>query len=189
MENCVNATSEEFIHDYNHMTSNIGNSTNSGEPFCSSNFRVFSIFDYRQWHTYAVEWSPSKMIFYVDDYPIRIAINAGNLDPAKIILNLALNPAVGVYNPADFPVEMRVDYVKYYKLNSACSNNINTCLYNFGTHSNTVKGSYIIGGGGCSNVVPSNQSLYFRASSEILINGDFEVPLGSQIYLDVNSCY
>lgn len=35
------------------------------------------------------------------------------------------------------------------------------------------------------NAIPRER----RASDGILINGDFTVPLGTQLYLDVNPCY
>ncbi len=41
------------------------------------------------WHTHAVEWSPSKIIWYLDGIPIRTFPNHRIVDPVRIILNLA----------------------------------------------------------------------------------------------------
>lgn len=32
---------------------------------------------YTDWHKYAIEWSPSKIIWYIDDYPVRLIANHG----------------------------------------------------------------------------------------------------------------
>ncbi len=156
----------------------------------------------QQWHTYGIEWSPSKIIWYVDGFPIRFFNQTGQTDPAtgtpiypvdpvRIILNLALAPWSPPNGSTPFPSEMRIDYVKVYELdNSQCNTiDLNACSYNFSTHDNKVKRNITIGTGGCSNSLLPSDNVYMRASKGILINGDFTVPVGAQLYLDVNGCY
>jgi len=156
----------------------------------------------QQWHTYAVEWSPSKIIWYVDGFPIRTFNQTGQTDPAtgmpiypidpvRIILNFAIEPWSLPDNTTPFPSEMRVDYVRVYQLdNSQCSTtDMNVCNYNFSTHDNKVKKNVIIGNGTCTNSLSTGDDVYIRASEGILINGDFTVPVGGELYLDVNGCY
>lgn len=147
-------------------------------------------YDYNNtWHTYGIEWSPSKIIWYVDGSPIRLFPNHGIIDPVRIILNLAIEPGYLPNSSTPFPSDMLVDYVKVYDLKNDCNTIINTCNYNFSTYDNKVKKEIIIGGSACVNSIPNNTNIYLRATDGVLINGDFTVPVGSELYIDVNPCY
>lgn len=140
------------------------------------------------WHTFGVEWSPSKIIWYVDGSPIRLFANHGIIDPVRIILNLAIEPGY-LPSSSSFPSYMYVDYVKVYNLSNDCNTNLNVCNYNFGTHDNKVKKNITIGNGSCTNAIGVGQNAYLRASEGVLINGDFTIPIGAELYIDVNPCY
>ncbi|HPX76758.1 MAG TPA: glycoside hydrolase family 16 protein [Bacteroidales bacterium] len=146
-------------------------------------------FDYTQWHTYAIEWSPSKIIWYLDGYPIRLIPNPGIVDPIKIILNFAIRPDYLPNQTSPFPSDMLIDFVKVYKLRNDCNTVLNACNYNFGMHDNKVKRSITIGNNSCVNSLGVGQSVFLRASEGVLINGDFTVPIGAELYIDVNACY
>lgn len=146
-------------------------------------------FNYTGWHTYGIEWSPSKMIWYINGSPVRIFPNPGIVDPVRIILNLAIEPWALPNQTTPFPSEMLVDYVRVYELDNDCNTNMNVCNYNFSMHDNKVKKNITIGNGTCSNVIGSGQNVYLRASEGVLINGDFTISLGSDLYIDVNTCY
>lgn len=88
------------------------------------------------WHTYAIEWSPNKIIWYLDGSPIRIFPNHGIIDPVRIILNLAIEPGYLPNSSTPFPSYMYVDYVKVYELDNDCNTNLNVCNYNFSSHDN-----------------------------------------------------
>lgn len=166
--------------------------TNYHLSYPSSNIHVEHIpvgFNYTDWHIYSIEWSPSKIIWYVDNSPIRILPNPGIIDPVRIILNLAIEPWAPPNQTTPFPSEMLVDYVRVYELDNDCNTNINVCNYNFSTHNNKVKKNITIGNGTCTNTISSGQNVYLRASEGVLINGDFSISLGSELYIDVNSCY
>jgi beta-glucanase (GH16 family) len=141
------------------------------------------------WHIYGVEWSPSKIVWYVDGVVVRTFDNPGISNPVRIVLNLAIEPDYLPNASAPFPSSMLVDFVKVYKLKNDCNTVINTCNYNFSTYDNKVKKEITIGGNGCSNTTPANTSLIMRASDGILLNGDFNVPVGSDIYFDASACY
>jgi beta-glucanase (GH16 family) len=146
-------------------------------------------FNYTTYHTYGIEWSPSKIIWYVDGSPVRLFPNHGIIDPVRIILNLAIQPDYLPNSSTPFPSDMLVDYVKVYDLKKDCSNDLNVCNYNFGTYDNKVKKSITIGNGSCTNSLNVGQNIFLRASEGVLINGDFTVPIGSELYIDVNPCY
>lgn len=196
---CVISGTTNLYHNKNVTTSNMHycGGCLPGTFFCISKYKTSYINDYTQWHKYAIEWSPSKIIWYIDDYPYRVEVNDNKFDFTNIIFNFALNNHDAAF-PSNFnyggltygqSAEMLVDYVKYFKLNNSCNETPPSCSYNFGNHTNTVKQSIVLGNNSCSISVPSNQPYFFRASEGILINGDFTVPIGSEIYLDVNPCY
>ena len=172
-------------HDKNIMTSNIHLSANGlgcNEPY----FKPTYINDYTQWHTYAIEWSPSKMIWYVDNSVVRIALNPGIIYPQSVIFSLPPLNNGALLNNALLPVHMLIDYVKVYQKQEDCINLINACAYNFATHDNQVKNSITIGDNGCNNSVAVGSNTTIRASEFIALNGDVTLPLGSEFYADAN---
>lgn len=208
------------IQNKNIMTSSLHKC--SGEP-ADLNGQISTINDYTLWHKYGVEWSPSKIIYYIDDVAVRISPNPDyptNPNGAisqnlLIILNVALSPFVGLHNgltyfgpcgynnadyfssthsggysPADLntnPVSMNVQYVSYYTLKQTCSTpytiNNTTALNNYDHH---VKSNIsITSGSGATTSSSSPKSL--RATDYIQVD-DLTVPLGTELYLDVNPC-
>ena len=141
------------------------------------------------WHTYGIEWSPSKIIWYIDGSIARVFPNHGIIDPVRTILNLAIEPGYLPPTSPTFTDYMYIDYVKVYDLRNDCNTNMSVCNYNFGLHDNKVKKNITIGNGTCNNMISYGQNVYLRASEGVLINGDFTVPLGSELYIDVNTCY
>lgn len=137
------------------------------------------------YHTFAVEWSPSKIIWYVDGIAVRNFPNPGIVDPVRIILNLAVTSWKLPNSTTPFPSMMYIDYLKVYQLKADNGVQINSCTYNFNNYDNKVKKSIIIGGGNCTNSVSANISL--RATDFIEIRGDFNIPSGITFYMDVNS--
>lgn len=77
-----------------------------------------------QFHVYRLEWTPTQMQWFVDGNLVKTQdITPANMEefqqPLHIIFNLALGGAFTGYaqpNPADFPLYMRVDYVRVYEL-------------------------------------------------------------------------
>ncbi len=145
-------------------------------------------FSYTSWHTYAIEWSPDKIIWYIDGVQVRNLPNHGIIDPVRLILSVGVDP-YHLPNNVSFPVYTYVNYVKVYKLRNDCKANMNVCGYNFSTHDNRVKKNITIGNGTCNNSLNVGDKVFLRASEGVLINGDFTVPVGSELYIDVNSCY
>lgn len=145
--------------------------------------------DYRNFNTYGVEWTPTRITWYINDIPVRYLDNPGVNDYVKVILNVALNPWNSNSSLTPLPSDMVVEFVKFYDYNKDCSTVINSCSFNFSSYDNKVKKEIVIGGNGCSNSILSSQNIILRASDGITINGDFTVPVGGQIYLDANKCY
>ena len=73
-------------------------------------------FSYTDWHTYAIEWDRNRIIWYVDQQPIRTMFNHGIVDTVHIILNLATknNFSCHVRKFPRLEDFMYVDYVRTY---------------------------------------------------------------------------
>lgn len=181
-EYCHRNSSPHFTHTNNISTSNIhydGPNGSCDDPYAFPS--VSQISDYTQWHTYGIEWSPTRIIWYLDNYPVRYYLNAGITAPTTVIINFAISGTGG-----SFPADMLADYVKVYQLNEDCSDYINSTTYDFSTYNNIEKNFIKIGQGGGSNSLTNGQDVKLRASQFIEISGDFTVPLGASLYLDAN---
>jgi beta-glucanase (GH16 family) len=156
---------------------------------------IYPINDYFMYHTYGLEWSPNKIIIYVDGVVVNNIQNPQISNAKHIIFNIALleNGVNGVdliYPYTGITATLLVDWIKVYTLDSDCSNSIWTCNYNFNNHDYKVKNVISIGGSGCSNSLTSGQNITLRAKDYVIINGDFSVPIGAELYIDCNSpCY
>jgi beta-glucanase (GH16 family) len=168
-----------IYHDKNVMSSNL--ITDIGDDK-----QINTITDYTQWHTYGIEWSPDRVLFYVDNEIVRYTSSQDILNPQRLIFDIGLNGWQFPPNTS-FPSIMYVDWVKVYDLKRDCNTSIDACFYNLNGYDNKVKKNIKIGGNGCQNTTSS--SAFLRASEEIEIIGEFTVPIGNVLYLGVNPCY
>jgi beta-glucanase (GH16 family) len=137
---------------------------------------------------YAVEWNPSKIIWYVNNRMVRNSANPGIIDPVRIIFNLAVAPWRLPDRTTPFPSAMHVDYLRIYRL-EADNERFDSCSVNLEQYDYQVKRDISIGGEGCANSVPAGADITLRAAEGIGIKGEFTVPPGAQLYLDVNEIY
>lgn len=138
------------------------------------------------YHTYGIEWSPTKMNWYVDGNLVRNFPNPGIIDPVSVIFNFALF----TWPDTSFQTaDMKIDYLKMYKLKNDCNTVINSISYNFTGYDNKQKKSIAIGGTGGSVTYPANANISLRANDYIELKEGFNVPLGAQVYIDVDQCY
>lgn len=188
-EKCHRSTNEYFLHTNNIMTSNIHFQPPNG---CDDPFAIYSVSqiqDFSQWHTYAIEWSPSRIIWYLDDYPVRYYRNTQMNAPTTLIMGLGIqrdengNPRVSSSN---LPVDMVIDFIKVYQLNTDCEDFINTSNYDFSTYNNVEKNFIKIGQGGGNNTLGNTDDIKLRASQFIELSGEFLVPLGASLYADAS---
>ena len=175
------------MHDKFVMTSNwhlLGGVDLSSEGQTSLSF----VDDYTQYHNYAIEWTTSKLIFYVDGKVVRNTIHGGMLNrPLWPIFSIGFSDYLAPL-PENFPGEMKVDWIRAYKLKYDCGTTIDSCQYSFTTANSPVLKRISIGGSGCVNTVPQGADIYLRASEGIEISGDFTVPSGAELFLDSNPC-
>ena len=159
---------------------------------------TFLNFSYTDWHTYAVEWNADKITWYLDGTSFRTIINDNLnnnintvnsiIDSAQIILNVAVwKDDYGIYLSPTYPPfqeYMYVDYVKVYQLTCDKDAVVNE-ISNYNTFNYGVKKSISLSG--VSSLV-SGQNVSLRATDFIELKNGFEVPLGAELYLDINTC-
>jgi len=146
-------------------------------------------------HKYAVEWLPDRIIFYFDDQPFYFEYNHPKIvmKPQFVVIDQQIDGGLSVpyLNPnTPLPQYMSVDYFRYHELNySYCGQNA-TILNNTQLNSFTygVRQNIIIGNGSSSIFLLGGDNKTFRAINEITINGDFTVPLGSELNLVPTPC-
>ncbi len=146
-------------------------------------------YSWSSWHKYAIEWSPTKIIWYLDDIQVRTMHNHGIVDPVLLIFGIGLRPTINL-SQMNFPYKKYVNFVKVWKPKIQCDLSLNLCNYSFSSYTNaTVKDKIIIGDNSCKNTILNGENIYLRASDEIIINGDFSIQLGAELFLDVQPCY
>ena len=152
----------------------------------NSRSHVLQNFDYRDWHTYALEWNANRMIFYVDGKAIRTLCNHRIIDPVLIILNLAIQGQSKYYPPTSpaFKEYMYVDYVRTYQLKCDKTTVVNDIL-NFNNYTYAVKKSITLSN---ATTIPSGSNITLRANDFIQLNPGFEVQTGRELYLDCSPC-
>ncbi len=135
-------------------------------------------------------------IFYLDGNELS-RINGQYMDKTMpVILNLSMFCLSGSKHPpvnsnTQFPTSFDIDYLKIYKLktnNNTCNQNVTLITpSDFNNYVYNVKNNISIGNGTTAVTVPSN--IVLRASNEITINNNFEVPLGTEFTAQITSCY
>lgn len=119
---------------------------------------------------YGLEWTPNKIIWYVNGKMVRNSSNPGIVDPVRVIFNLAITPWGSPDTTTPFPSTMHIDYFKFYqKINGA-----------------QIPDTLRLGGEGRDSIIPPFSKVTYRAKEEIFIEGGFYVPLGASVYMDVN---
>ncbi len=112
------------------------------------------------------------------------------MDPQKVVIDLQIDSGVDDFNPSiTFPQYMKIDYFRYYQLRYDCTMDIvinnNTDLSNYVS---SVKRKITIGNGTSTISLYSGDIKTFRATDETTINGDFSVPIGSELNIIPTPC-
>ena len=152
---------------------------------------TFQNFTYTDWHTYAVEWDANKITWYLDGKIIRTLNNRyldnhgrSIIDPIRIILGVAIDKDNLPPTSPPFTDYMYIDYVKVHKL-KCDKNTIVNEIPNYNTFNYAVKKSISLSG---VSSLSSGQNVSLRATHFIELEEGFEVPVGAELYLDINPC-
>jgi Glycosyl hydrolases family 16 len=87
-----------------------------GDPSIVDDFEAVPVeIDAREFHLYSAEWRPGHAAFFVDGEPIKTVGQAPDY-PLQLMLDIYEFPGDdGERNPADYPKEFVVDYVRGYR--------------------------------------------------------------------------
>jgi beta-glucanase (GH16 family) len=131
-----------------------------------------------------VEWTPNVLIFYFNNQPIKEIFYDGCI-PYGRQNKLYITPGISKnINPnLSLPSTTTVDYVKVWTLkknlvNVSITNNSQLASFTY-----NLKKSISINGQLNSISIPIGQKSTFRATDNINIDGEFNVPLGAEITL------
>ena len=157
---------------------------------------------YENFHKYAAECLPDRIIFYFDDIPIhtvykgpfpftsmRVIICNQLQNASDRWLSQAPNVFEGYNTP--WPIYFDVDYFRYYQLNTQYCNT-DALIANNTQLSNFVYGirrNITIGNGTAVILLNAAESVTFRATNDVTINGEFTVPLGSELNIIPTPCH
>lgn len=137
-----------------------------------------------RWLTYAIEWTPTKFIWYVNDVAVRNFPNPGIFDPVRIIIGMGICHWCPPNNTTPFPAKMEIEYVRLYEL-ECDKNTVVTQISNFDTYNYAVKKSISLSS---TTIMSQSSKIFLRATNFIELKNNFEVPLGAELYLDITSC-
>ena len=190
--NCNNQAEIDIFEMYgkkkdNHIETNIHHVYNDTiEP---SNTYLWTIdmkneFSYTDWHKYAIEWDSKKIIWYVDDSPIRTTYNHDITDSVRIIFNLAMRGEPFFSFDVPGSATMSVDYVKKYSLRCDGKTSVKD-ITNFNNYSYEVVKDITLTS---ATHLPASEHVSLRATDFIELKPGFETPSSGSVYFDVCPC-
>lgn len=157
--------------------------------------------DLSAWHTFALDWSPGRVVFYVDGKATNSYTGPGVPDkPMGLIVNYSIDNFIGrrdEFNediqyfdpPEDFPSEMIVDYVLVKKYRSQCTADVSITGQN---ELNLFDGSFYRS----VQINGFNQPISFSSypnsivrGATILVEANTEFPLGKEVELVTHACH
>jgi beta-glucanase (GH16 family) len=142
-------------------------------------------FDFTEWHTYGIEKSPDRLIWYLDGEIIRILYNHHMIDPQRIIFNQMIVNLQSL--PSTINSTMEISSFKCYDVNYACQGDGVICGSLF--PNNVVFSNLSVGNNNCSNSINLGSTVVLKAQNSITLNNNFDCPLGGQLILQTGGCH
>jgi beta-glucanase (GH16 family) len=117
-------------------TSQVYTTVHSNVLSGGSEYKTDPVVDTTQWHTYAVDWEPNYITWYIDGNAVYKVATPADLDtPMYMILNLALGGTWGgaVAGATNLNNAMEVDWVRVYQSDATitAAGNVSTPGYDF----------------------------------------------------------
>jgi beta-glucanase (GH16 family) len=147
------------------------------------------------YHWYGLEWDRDYVTWYLDRKAVKRLLNsvngnAGVQHPMYIHLGIALSETqnlpwtCAIPTNTQFPKDMLIDQVNAYRLKCDKNTVVNEII-NYNTFSYAVKKSISLSS---LSSLSSGKNVTLRATDFIELKSGFEVPLGAELYLDINPC-
>lgn len=143
-------------------------------------------------HKLAAEWNHDRIIFYVDDVPVGSIYNHSGCEmvPMKVVLDFQI--FINEYFEYIMPYYFEIDYFRYYRLRQSCSTDkvlLTSIAFNKYFNYPAVQQSIVIGNGLgiITDLAGTNRTL--RAVGDVVIYGEFNVPLNTEFNIIPTPCY
>jgi beta-glucanase (GH16 family) len=147
---------------------------------------------YEDYHKFAVEYLPGKLIYYFDDVPFNIVLDQPSYPyvPMKVVLANQLQSFANINSNTPWPMIFKIDYFRFYELNRQfCDNdayiNNNSDFFNFQFG---IRNNIYVGNGTSSLNVLNGSSSTLRAKNITVINSNFTVPIGAEFNIIPSLC-
>ena len=148
--------------------------------------------DFIDFHIFAMNWTPEKVAFYLDDSLFHTAFaHASEFIPMPIYIdvNFPLHTLCQLIDTlhTQLPHYFEIDYVRVYQLKYDCNSNYLICDYNDidYKHYNTI----YVGNTNCAVTVPQNKKLYLIYNDRIKLSPNFILEDGAEIYFERIPCF
>ena len=152
--------------------------------------------DFGQFHTFGCEWTSNYVKYYCDGVLMSEYNNKLHIPvrPKYLIIDYALNElSLNNNNSPDGwsgTDVMTIDYVRVYQLRADCeTDEYITNSTQFVHFDRRLKNSITIGSSSNAIVVPQNTNMTMYADEFILIDGEFELPVGAKLQLQTENCH
>lgn len=142
-------------------------------------------FSFSDWHTYGLEKSPDRIIWYLDHQIVRIIYNHQMIDPERIIFNLMIKNLSNL--PANINETLQIDNFRCFEVDYDCQNNGVICASLF--PNNNVFSTLNVGNNNCSNTVNIGSQVVLKAQNNITLNNNFFCPIGGELFLLTGGCH
>lgn len=150
---------------------------------------VATVEDYTQFHNYALEWTPTRLIFYIDGKVVRNIDHSGRLNsPENILFSIGFSDYLRPKG-SDFPASMVIDWVNVYQKQQTCTDIFSNPEFKFQMNGNYSFAKFLLGKTDSKNFLKKNSNVSIHASEEIEILGELTVPAGAELLLDSDPCY
>jgi hypothetical protein len=151
-----------------------------------------------EYHTFGCLWLPNQVAFYVDGRIVNEFDNPELIPPHPMWLKIThtedIDAKVGFDENLDtiwgnWNDEMTINYIKGYRLKADCSADVVIRnLSDFNGFQYKTKHTITMGGQNSTLTIPVGRNFTMRAVESIVIDGPFELPLGTQMTLMTHDC-
>lgn len=145
-------------------------------------------------HRFALEWLPNYVVFYFNGQPFHKFCNHFSIPNHPMTVIFSQGMGSNSCAPDDetinkLPEYFKIGHFRYYELDCDC-NSVETITSSYGlqNHDHSVKKKITIENSSTVIKTSSSKKLTLRATDEVRINGQFEVPLGSEFCIITHEC-
>lgn len=175
----------EFFGDMDNMiTTNIHCSVVYPFDSLDRQYDVTPVNNVHNYHTYAVEWSKSRIIWFVDGEIVRVFANnhrgVGIQNPMYLYFTNSRYD-LGSDEETAYPGIMKIKQISSYELKCDSLTIVNGIL-DFDTYNYALKKSISLGS---ETTFPVNGNISLRATDYIEWRPGFEIPFGTEVFFEV----